>query len=129
MGDQMAVGIVIAAGCWLIGLGFLMLLAPGRALAALGRMGGSQSLHLGEMTARSLIGVAIIVAADGSRHPTTFIVTGAFLITTAVALLILPRRWHGAYSTWWAAHLPRTAVRVIAPVSWTMGGLLIWGAL
>lgn len=125
----MVLWIVLAAGFWLIGLGFFMLIAPGKALAALSRMGGSQAIHFGEMTVRILVGVAMIMTAHGSRHPVAFAVIGAFLIASAVLLLVLPRRWHSAYSKWWAARIPVAAVRVVAPFSWIMGGMLIWAAL
>ena len=118
--------LVVVAGLWLIGLGMFMLIQPRQALAALGQLGGSPSVHRGEMGVRILAGSAMVCAAAASRFPIAVTVIGSFLIVSAVVLLLLPRRWHSAYSTWWSRHIPVRAVRLIAPMSWAMGGALIW---
>lgn len=118
--------LVIAAGLWLIGLGVYMLIQPLQALGALGQMGGSPKVHIGEMAVRILAGIAMVFAAAASRFPVAIAVIGSFLIVSALVLLLLPRRWHAAYSTWWSRQIPVAAVRMIAPMSWAMGGALIW---
>lgn len=118
--------LVVVAGLWLIGLGFFMLIHPRQALAALGQMGGSPTVHIGEMAVRILAGIAMVFAADASRFPVAIAIIGSFLIVSALVLLLLPRRWHAAYSTWWSCRIPVAAVRLIAPMSWAMGGALIW---
>lgn len=117
---------VIVAGLWLIGLGVFMLIQPRQALRALGQMGGSPRVHIGEMAVRILAGIAMVLAAAASRFPFAVAVIGSFLIVSALVLLLLPRRWHAAYSTWWSRRIPVAAVRLIAPMSWAMGGALIW---
>lgn len=124
-----AQGLVLLSGVWLIGVGVWMLLRPRDALAALARMGGSPAIHVGEMAIRIAIGAAFILAAPDARFPTAILTIGGFLILSAVILLILPRRWHAAYSTFWAARIPVPAVRLIGPLSWAMGAALIWVAL
>jgi len=118
--------LVIAAGLWLIGLGVFMLIQPRQALAALGQMGSSPAVHIGEMAVRILVGAAMVLTAAASRFPVAISIIGSFLIVSALVLLLLPRRWHAAYSTWWSRHIPVAAVRLIAPISWAMGGTLIW---
>jgi len=122
-------GVTVAVGVWLIGIGVFMLIQPRRALSALARMGGSATIHLGEMGLRILAGAAIVLAAAGSRFPLPMMLVGGFLIASAIVLLILPRRWHAAYSTWWSGRIPVPLVRLIAPVSWAMGATLIWVVL
>lgn len=118
--------LVVLAGLWLIGLGVFMLIQPRQALAALGQMGGSPTVHIGEMAVRILAGIAMVFAAAASRFPVAIAAIGGFLIVSALVLLLLPRRWHSAYSTWWSRRIPAPAVRLIAPMSWAMGGVLIW---
>lgn len=103
-----------------------MLIQPRQALAALGQMGGSPTVHIGEMSVRILAGIAMVFAASASRFAVVITVIGSFLIISALVLLLFPRRWHAAYSTWWSRHIPVAAVRLIAPISWAMGGALIW---
>ena len=122
-------GVTVAVGVWLIGIGVFMLIQPLRALSALARMGGSATIHIGEMGLRILAGAAIVLAAAGSRFPLPMMLVGGFLIASAIVLLILPRRWHAAYSTWWSGRIPVPLVRLIAPVSWAMGATLIWVVL
>jgi len=116
----------VLAGVWLIVLGVFMLFRPRLALDALGQLGGSAVVHVGEMLVRILAGTSLIFAAAASRFPVVITVIGSFLIVSAVVLLLLPRRWHAAYSTWWSRHISVAAVRVIAPMSWALGGALIW---
>lgn len=116
----------LTAGFWLIGLGVWVALRPYQALGALAAMGSSPAIHFGEMGARTLIGAAIVGAASTSRTPVILAGFGGFLIVSAVMLMLLPRRWHAAYSTWWAARIPATAVRVVAPLSMIGGASLIW---
>ena len=118
--------LVIVAGLWLIGVGVFMLIQPRQALVVLGQMGGSPRVHIGEMAVRILAGIAMVFAAAASRFPLVVAVIGSFLIISALVLLLLPRRWHAAYSTWWSIRIPVAAVRLMAPVSWAMGGALIW---
>jgi len=89
-------------------------------------MGGSPTVHIGEMSLRILAGLAMVFAAAASRFPVAITVIGSFLIISAIVLLLLPRRWHATYSTWWSRRMPVAAVRMIAPMSWSMGGALIW---
>ena len=116
----------VLAGVWLIGLGVWMLFQPRQALRVLGRMGGSPAIHAGEMSIRILAGLALLLAAEASRHPPVIAVVGGFLILSAIVLLLLPRRLHATFSTWWAQRIPVAAVRLIGPLSWLMGGALIW---
>lgn len=116
----------VASGVWLIGVGIFMLARPRQALQALAQMGSSSTVHIGEMVVRILAGVAMIFAAATSRFPLPITLVGGFLIASALVLLILPRRWHAAYSTWWSRRIPVFVVRLIAPLSWAMGGTLIW---
>jgi uncharacterized protein YjeT (DUF2065 family) len=115
-----------AAGVWLAGLGVWMAAAPRQALAALAAMGGSPRVHFGEMGVRTAVGGALMLAAPVSRFPAAVMIMGGFLVVSAIVLMLLPRRWHAAYSTWWAARIPVAAVRVIAPLSVVAGGMLIW---
>lgn len=118
--------VAVAAGVWLIGLGVWMAIFPDRALSALAAMGGSPLVHFGEMIIRLLIGAALVGAGPVSRLPALIPLIGWFLIVSAIILMVLPRRWHAAYSTWWAARIPRAAVRLVAPVAVIGGAALIW---
>jgi hypothetical protein len=119
----------IVVGLWLIGVSVFMLAAPRRALTALGAMGGSPAVHFGEMLLRIVAGIALVLAAAGSRFPQAIALIGGFLIVSAAVLMLLPRRWHASYSTWWAQRIPVTAVRLVAPVSIAAGGALIWSMI
>jgi hypothetical protein len=121
-----AQGTAVTLGLWMIGLGVFMAAAPRRALAALAAMGGTPRVHFGEMAIRILAGAALMLVSGASRFPQALWLIGAFLIVSAVVLILLPRRWHSAYSRWWAARIPIRAVRVVAPTSVLIGAALIW---
>lgn len=121
-----AQGTAVTLGLWMIGLGVFMAVAPRRALAALAAMGGTPRVHFGEMAIRILAGAALMLVSGASRFPQALLLIGAFLIVSAVVLMLLPRRWHSAYSRGWAARIPVRAVRVVAPTSVLIGTALIW---
>lgn len=123
---EVALWMTLAIACWMIGLGVFMAVAPRRALAALAAMGGTPRVHFGEMAIRILAGAALMLVSGASRFPQALWLIGAFLIVSAVVLMLLPRRWHSAYSQWWAARIPVRAVRVVAPTSVLIGAALIW---
>lgn len=123
---EVALWMTLAIACWMIGLGVFMAVAPRRALAALAAMGGTPRVHFGEMAIRILAGAALMLVSGASRFPKALWLIGAFLIVSAVVLMLLPRRWHSAYSQWWAARIPVRAVRLIAPTSVLIGAALIW---
>lgn len=118
--------LAVLVGVWLIGLSLFMLLAPQRALGVLAAMGSTPLIHFGEMAGRIAAGFVLMLASVMSRSPQVINLIGAFLIVSAVVLMVLPRRWHAAYSTWWAKRIPVWAVRLSAVFSTVAGGVLIW---
>ena len=118
--------LAVGVGVWLIGLSLFMLVRPQASLAALAAMGGTPLIHFGEMALRVVAGAALVLAAEGARFPQGIALIGWFLIASAVVLIVLPRRWHAGYSTWWAKRIPVWAVRLSAVVSIIAGGALIW---
>ena len=121
--------IAAGVGAWLIGLSLFMFVAPRHALKALAAMGGTPLVHFGEMALRIVAGAALVLAADGSRFPQAISLIGWFLTASAVVLMVLPRRWHAAYSTWWAKRIPVWTVRLSALFSMGAGGVLIWAMI
>ncbi|MFN4092362.1 MAG: hypothetical protein ACK4FG_05660 [Brevundimonas sp.] len=121
--------LAVGVGVWLIGLSLFMLVRPQASLAALAAMGGTPLIHFGEMALRIVAGAALVLASEGSRFPQGIALIGWFLIASAVVLIVLPRRWHAGYSTWWAKRIPVWAVRLSAVVSIIAGGVLIWALI
>lgn len=121
--------IAALGGLWLIALGVFMFSAPRRSLKALAAMGGSGLIHFGEMAVRIAAGAVFIIAAPVTRIPAAYAFFGWFLVGSALVLVLLPRRWHASYSSWWADRISPPAVRIIAPISVIAGGLLIWTLL
>ena len=116
----------MSAGAWLVAIGLLMAIAPRRCLTALAAAGGSALVHFGELVPRTIVGIALVLAASGSRFPAAIAVIGWILIVSAVVLMALPRRWHASYSRWWAERIPATAVRLMGPLSIVAGCALAW---
>lgn len=120
--------LIAATGTALAVLSVLILLAPGRALQALSRFGSTPTVHFGELSVRAAVGLVFVIGAPATRHPSVMAVIGGFLVVSALALMVLPRRWHARYSSWWAARLPVWAVRLLAPISLFAGVALVWVA-
>lgn len=120
--------LIAATGTALAVLSVFILLAPGRALQALSRFGSTPTVHFGELSVRAAVGLVFVIGAPATRHPSVMAVIGGFLVVSALALMVLPRRWHARYSSWWAARLPVWAVRLLAPISLFAGVALVWVA-
>lgn len=118
--------LIAATGTALAVLSVLILLAPGRALQALSRFGSTPTIHFGELSVRAAVGLVFVIGAPATRHPSVMAVIGGFLVVSALTLMVLPRRWHARYSSWWAARLPVWTVRLLAPISLFAGVALVW---
>lgn len=124
--DQLSTAVGVAAGLGLTGIGAFMLFMPRRALGVLAAMGGTPLIHFGEMAVRGLIGGALIVAGPSSRFSVVLPLIGGFLVVSALILALLPRRWHSAYSRWWADRIPPWAFRVSGAFGMAAGAVLVW---
>jgi hypothetical protein len=126
--------VVTAAGLWLAGVGALMAVRPGSALALMARMtasleAASWRVNLTEQGLRIVAGAALVVRAPASKLPLAFEVAGWLLVAVSVLILVLPVRWHGAYGRWWLGRLTAPAIRVLSPVPVLAGAGLIYAAL
>jgi hypothetical protein len=124
--DDAARWIAISFGLWLIAVGALMIVRPGTALRALQRFGTTAVIHYGELTVRTIVGAALVLAAPASHHPPVLEACGWFLVVTSLLIGVLPRTWHAQYSGWWAERIPSLAVRLLAPTAALGGGALVW---
>lgn len=89
-------------------------------------------IHFSEMVNGLVAGLAFAYPFYTSRYPlpaTRYLlavsIVGGFLIASALVLLVLPRAWHAAHSSWWSQRIPVSAVRLLGPVSWAMGIALV----
>ncbi len=124
-----ALAVVLAAAAWLVFVGLVCAFRPDLALAQLGRMGGSWAIQIGEHALRGAAGAALILRADHSKAPEIFSFGGWFVLLSSLAILILPRAWHHAYSRYWAQKLPPVAVRIMAIPTFAAAGWLAYAAL
>lgn len=119
----------VAAGAFLIALSLLMIVRPRAALAGLSRMGSTPAIHFGELGLRAAAGAAIALAAPTSRWPEGLFWGGLFLVVSSAVLALAPRRWHAAYSAWWARRIPPASVPVFALGSLLAGGALVFAVI
>jgi hypothetical protein len=122
--DEVARWFVFAFGLWLIALSLFMLLRPRNALVLLAKMGSTKVIHYSELGLRFMAGVSMILAAPASHAPEYLTPIGWFVAASSVVLMLLPRSWHAAYSSWWAQRIPPFAVSALAPLSICAGALL-----
>ena len=123
--EEVARWLAMLIGAWLIAIGLIMLLRPLAALGALGQMGSTNVIHFAELGLRLMGGIVLVVAAAGSRFPASLTLIGWFVVASSIVLMLAPRPWHAAYSTWWAKRILPIMVRLIAPFSLVAGGALI----
>jgi hypothetical protein len=131
--QAIALILVAAAGLWLVGVAFLMVLRPRYCLQVFEKMSANLErsnarLQYTEQGLRVLAGVALIVRAPASKLPLVFEVAGWLLVATSLLIMVVPIRWHGAYGRWWVGRIPLLAIRVLSPVPMMAGAGLIYAA-
>ena len=127
--QTIALGVILVAAGWLLVVGLVCAIRPELALAKLGRMGSTWPIQIGEHGLRALAGAALVVRADYSGAPHIFSIAGWFILLSSVAILVAPRRWHQAYSQYWAMRLPPVLVRFMAVPTFILAGVVACVAL
>ena len=86
--------LVVAFGVFLVGLAVLIAIRPQLAERFLRSFASSARAHYAEQVLRLVAGGAIVIFASSMRYPDLFRFFGGLIAVTAVALLLLPWRWH-----------------------------------
>jgi hypothetical protein len=86
--------LVVAFGAFLIGLAVLIASHPRLAERFLRSFASSARAHYIEHTLRLSAGGAMVLFAPSMWHPDLFTLFGWVIAVTAVALLLLPWKWH-----------------------------------
>ena len=127
--QQAALAALLLAGGWLVFVAAVCLVRPDLAHAGLAAFGGTWTIQIGEHLLRGLAGTAMIVRAPLSKAPDVFAVAGWFVVGSSLLILVLPKRWHNAYSVWWAERIPRWGFRLIAVPTVALACALVWAAV
>ena len=86
--------LVVAFGGFLVGLAILIAIRPQLAERFLRSFASSARAHYAEQILRLIAGGAIVIFASSMWYPDLFTLFGWLIVVTAVALLLLPWRWH-----------------------------------
>jgi len=122
--DRVALGIVVLAGLYLVGLGLAAIFSPRQAGSFLGRFASSARAHFLELAIRLLVGSALVAGSSRMAFTEAFAVLGWVLVGTSVALVVLPWRWHRRFAERVVPPALRH-VKLIGICSVAMGGLVI----
>jgi hypothetical protein len=121
--------IILAFGLFIVFVGTLMLGAPNKAISILKKAASTSLINYAEITIRLIPAISLVVYADFSRYPIYFTVFGYFMIATSCVLYLVPRHVHHRYALWCAGFLTPLKVRLTAPLSFLLGGILIYAVI
>ena len=121
--------ILIFFGLFLIGVAFLMLFLPFKAIETLKKAGSTPFINYMEITLRMIPAAALVLYADYSRFPLIFYLLGWFMLATSLVLYFVPIRMHHQYALKSAAILNPLIIRCISPLSLLFGIFIIYGTL
>jgi len=127
--DTFAKWTVVIFGLFFIGVGFLMLFNPLKARYILRKAGSTTFINYAEITIRMIPATALILSEGVSKFPEAFKIIGWFMLLTSLVLFFIPRQLHHAFSLKCAEILRPHYFRLISPVSFFIGGLLIYSVV
>lgn len=81
---------IIFFGIFLIGVGFLMVLAPINTRKIIKKAASTNLIHYTEISIRLLPAIAMIVYADMSDFPIAFKIFGGIMVVTSIVLYFVP---------------------------------------
>lgn len=92
--------VVVAFGVFLAGLAVLITIKSQLAERFLRSFASSARAHYAEQALRLIAGGAMVIFAPSMWYADLFKLFGWLIIVTAVALLLLPWRWHYEFGQW-----------------------------
>lgn len=90
--------VVVGCGLFLIGLAGVILAKPPLAERFLLSFASSARTHYLEQALRLLIGASLLVLSPAMWQSSLFRLVGWALVSTSVALILLPWRWHQKFA-------------------------------
>jgi hypothetical protein len=118
--------LVVAFGVFLIGLAVLIAIRPHLAERFLWSFARSARAHYTEQTLRLIAGGAMVIFAPSMWYPDLFRLFGWLIVVTAVALVLLPWRWHYEFGKW-AIPLVIRHMKLFALGAFALGILVFYG--
>ncbi|MFZ1806187.1 MAG: hypothetical protein WAU36_03140 [Cyclobacteriaceae bacterium] len=118
--------IIIFFGVFLIGVGFLMLLAPEKARATLRKAGSTPFINYAEITLRLIPAISLMVYSDYSKFPLPSFYFGSFMLFTSLVLYFVPVKMHHGFSLRAADILKPLYFQLISPFSMLFGCVIIY---
>ena len=121
--------IIIAFGIFIIGVGLLMLFAPGKARESLKKMASTNFINYAEMILRMFTAIALILFAENSRFPEFIKIFGWMMFITTLILIIVPRKMHHSFALKCADVLDPLYLRLISPFAFVLGSFFIYNVI
>jgi hypothetical protein len=118
--------LVVAFGVFLVGMALLIAIRPKLAETFLRSFASSARAHYTEQALRLIAGGAIVIFAPSMWYPDLFKLFGSLVAATAVALLLLPWRWHHQFGKR-AIPLVIRHMRLFALGAFALGMLVFYG--
>ena len=116
----------IGFGLFFIFAGFLMLFQPQKVRSILRKAGSTSFINYAELSIRMIPGIAFIIYAENSKFPIAFELIGWFILISSLILMIIPRKLHHQFSTSSADLIKPLYFQLIAPLSLSIGCVLIY---
>jgi uncharacterized protein YjeT (DUF2065 family) len=120
--------ILIAAAIFFLSLGSIALVRPARARVFLLGFAASALKHYVELSARLVVGGAMLLFAPRSSTPMALTAFGWLIIGTTAVMAVVPWRIHRRFAEA-AVPLALRFLPMIGIASLAIGGLLLWSVL
>ncbi|MBT8059422.1 MAG: hypothetical protein KJO33_07500 [Gammaproteobacteria bacterium] len=119
---------VALAGIYLIGLATLSVFQPSFASRFLLGFAGSAQAHYAELSARSVVGFALVHQAPSMLFSGFFRIFAWVLLATTAGLLLVPWRWHHRFAQKVVPPAMRY-IKLIGVASFLLGAVFLIGLI
>jgi hypothetical protein len=117
--------IIVLFGLFIVWSGFMMFLKPETVKDTIAKAGSTYLINYAELTIRLIVGFCFTKIV--SQYGIVYELIGLFLMVTAVILMFVPIKLHNRFSVMASKRLKPIYLKFLAPVSITIGGLIIYG--
>lgn len=109
--------LIYSFSIFLMGCAIFMFFKPKSVRTIILKAGSTKVIHFGELIIRALIGLSFVLSSFLSNDQLLFKIAGYFLLSTAIFIMVLPRKLHQSFTHQSVSYLSPFLLKILSPIS------------